>query len=127
MPPGGPSYERQPGRLPAPALFGTKMRTALLMLVAVLRRRIQRNSRATLDRAPRPFNERSTKSRKNENLAAFGSYRVAGRQRLRETHDLAYEQPERTFHVVDRRSVARQMLEKTLLKQAVDERVDQWW
>ncbi len=37
MPPGGPSYERQPGRLPAPALFGTKMRTALLMLVAVLK------------------------------------------------------------------------------------------
>jgi DNA-binding transcriptional ArsR family regulator len=33
---GIPFYERESWKLPAPALFGTRMRTALLMLVAVL-------------------------------------------------------------------------------------------
>ena len=36
MPIGLPSYEDKPLELRAPALFGTKMRTALLMVVAVL-------------------------------------------------------------------------------------------
>jgi DNA-binding transcriptional ArsR family regulator len=36
MPVGAPSFEPPPRALPAPVLFGTKMRTALLMLVAVL-------------------------------------------------------------------------------------------
>lgn len=36
MPLGAPSYDPAEWNLPAPALFGTKMRTALLMLVAVL-------------------------------------------------------------------------------------------
>lgn len=36
MPLGTPSYNDGQWELPAPALFGTKMRTALLMVVAVL-------------------------------------------------------------------------------------------
>lgn len=36
MPPGALSYEDKDWDLPAPTLFGTSMRTALLMLVAVL-------------------------------------------------------------------------------------------
>jgi hypothetical protein len=36
MPVGTPSHRDQQWELPAPALFGTKMRTALLMVVAVL-------------------------------------------------------------------------------------------
>ena len=36
MPVGAPSFEPPRQALPAPALFGSKMRTALLMLVAVL-------------------------------------------------------------------------------------------
>ncbi len=36
MPLEGQSYKKQAAQLPAPALFGTKMRTALLMLIAVL-------------------------------------------------------------------------------------------
>jgi DNA-binding transcriptional ArsR family regulator len=36
MPLGAPSYEDEQWELPAPVLFGSKMRTALLMLVAVL-------------------------------------------------------------------------------------------
>lgn len=36
MPLGALSYEDRPWRLPAPIVFGTKMRTALLMLTAVL-------------------------------------------------------------------------------------------
>src|SRR5579884_2792058 len=36
MPLGAPSYEERDWQLPAPPLFGTRMRTALLMLVAVL-------------------------------------------------------------------------------------------
>lgn len=36
MRPGAPSFAAEPNELPAPALFGTKTRTALLMLVAVL-------------------------------------------------------------------------------------------
>lgn len=36
MPAGIPTYDKRVWALPAPALFGTKMRTALLMLVAVL-------------------------------------------------------------------------------------------
>lgn len=36
MPTGIPTYDNRAWNLPAPALFGTKMRTALLMLVAVL-------------------------------------------------------------------------------------------
>ncbi|HEX2494088.1 MAG TPA: helix-turn-helix domain-containing protein [Steroidobacter sp.] len=36
MPIGIPTYDQRTWDLPAPALFGTKMRTALLMLVAVL-------------------------------------------------------------------------------------------
>jgi DNA-binding transcriptional ArsR family regulator len=36
MPLGAPSYEDRDWNLPAPALFGSRMRTALLMLVAVL-------------------------------------------------------------------------------------------
>lgn len=36
MPSGIPTYDERTWNLPAPALFGTKMRTALLMLVAVL-------------------------------------------------------------------------------------------
>jgi DNA-binding transcriptional ArsR family regulator len=36
MPPGIPSYAGDDWNLPAPALFGSKMRTALLLLVAVL-------------------------------------------------------------------------------------------
>lgn len=33
---GAPSFEEEQWNVPAPSLFGTKMRTALLMLVAVL-------------------------------------------------------------------------------------------
>ena len=36
MPLGAPAYETNPRPMPAPVLFGSKMRTALLMLVAVL-------------------------------------------------------------------------------------------
>lgn len=36
MPLGVPSHDQDEWNLPAPVLFGTKMRTALLMLVAVL-------------------------------------------------------------------------------------------
>jgi DNA-binding transcriptional ArsR family regulator len=36
MPLGVPSYEDRDWNVPAPALFGSRMRTALLMLVAVL-------------------------------------------------------------------------------------------